>query len=65
MRRKEDIRGYAKERGVKMVEVAGYLGISKQGLSNRIRRGLNIVEEEAIKKAAEEISKRKIERGGI
>jgi predicted DNA-binding protein (UPF0251 family) len=62
MKDREELKAYAKERGVKLVEVAKEMGISKQGLSNMMREGLSTVRSAFVEDAIDRIAEEKIEK---
>ena len=41
MRSREEIKAYAKDKGVKLVDVAGVIGVSRQRLANIMRESMN------------------------
>ena len=41
MRSRDEIRAYAKDKGVKLVDVAGIIGVSRQRLANIMRESMN------------------------
>jgi len=62
MRSREELKAYAREKGVKLVEVANVMGVSRQRLANIMRESMNGMWE---KKIVESIDAVYEEGGGI